>query len=331
MNETDRNDRLQAVRVNEPAQTWHHGLVARYWRYWAEDNSDSPIVAIYQALIEQYGQPALDAGCGTGRLLIPYLRTDLEVDGFDTSADMIYHCRERAESEGLKTNLYVQALHELDLPRSYQTIFACGVFGLGTERAQDVIGLRRLYDHLKPGGVLLINHHLPYRDGKFWNLWLKENWKKLPETWPDTIGKVPPKAEDHNIKLYSRMLAFDPLEQLLTDQLRAELWENGEFVRAEEHTMIGVAYFRNELRMMLENTGFEIEGIKDASMETDATPESDFIIFIARRPKTEVAGNIDRDRDAPRGAPLPHHHSYGSVSGDSADQAGSGPGEDKPE
>jgi hypothetical protein len=28
---------------------------------------------------------------------------------------------------------------------------------------------------------------------------------------------------------------------------------------------------------------------------------------------------VDRDRDAPRGAPLPHHHSYGSVSGGSAD------------
>jgi len=28
---------------------------------------------------------------------------------------------------------------------------------------------------------------------------------------------------------------------------------------------------------------------------------------------------IDRDRRPPHGGPLPHHHSYGSVSGDSAD------------
>jgi hypothetical protein len=38
-----------------------------------------------------------------------------------------------------------------------------------------------------------------------------------------------------------------------------------------------------------------------------------------------------RDRDAPHGAPLPHHRTYGSVSGDSADQASSDPGEHKSE
>ena len=38
----------------------------------------------------------------------------------------------------------------------------------------------------------------------------------------------------------------------------------------------------------------------------------------------------DRDRDAPHRAPLPHHHSYGSVSGGSAAQAGSSHGNNSP-
>jgi len=38
-----------------------------------------------------------------------------------------------------------------------------------------------------------------------------------------------------------------------------------------------------------------------------------------------------RDRNAPHRASLPHHRTYGSVNGGSADQAGSDSGEDKPE
>src|SRR5215213_10459605 len=91
-----------------------------------------PDIAYFQRLIEQYGQPALDAGCGTGRLLIPYLRAGLDVDGCDISSDMLAHCREAAEREGLSPNLYARAMHELDLPRRYRTVFVCGGFGLGS-------------------------------------------------------------------------------------------------------------------------------------------------------------------------------------------------------
>src|ERR687884_121833 len=102
-------------------QTWHYGLVARWW---AEFNVDGPEIAYYRRLIEHYGQPVLDAGCGTGRLLPPYLREGLDVDGCDLSADMLALCRARAEREGLTPRLYRQALHELDLPRRYPGIVA---------------------------------------------------------------------------------------------------------------------------------------------------------------------------------------------------------------
>jgi ubiquinone/menaquinone biosynthesis C-methylase UbiE len=92
----------------------------------AEFHIEGPEIAYYQKLIERYGQPALDAGCGTGRLLLPYLRAGLDVDGSDISPDMLALCREKAEREGLSPGLYVQAMHELGLPRTYRTIFVCG-------------------------------------------------------------------------------------------------------------------------------------------------------------------------------------------------------------
>lgn len=89
----------------DDSATWHYGLIAKWW---SEFNEDGP------EFIERDGQPALDVACGTGRLLVPYLRAGLDVDGCDVSPDMIALCREKAEREGLSTTLFVEAMHELD-------------------------------------------------------------------------------------------------------------------------------------------------------------------------------------------------------------------------
>ncbi len=77
-------------------ETWHYGLVARWW---AECNPPEPEeLAFYRSWVEGDGQPALDLGCGTGRLLLPLVREGLEVHGCDISADMLAHCREQADA-----------------------------------------------------------------------------------------------------------------------------------------------------------------------------------------------------------------------------------------
>ena len=144
-------------------QTWHYGIMAKHW---AENCKDGPEIGFYQKQIEKFGQPALDAGCGTGRLLLPYLKAGLAVDGCDVSADMLGYCTARAQSEGITANLYNCALHEINIPLKYQTIYACGVFGLGVSREEDFIGLQRFYDQLLPGGVLLLENYLPYENAQ---------------------------------------------------------------------------------------------------------------------------------------------------------------------
>lgn len=75
-------------------QTWHYGLIANWW---AEFNEGGDDVAYFQRVIEECGQPALDLdldldlGCGAGRLLLPFLRAGLDVDGCDVAPDMLGH------------------------------------------------------------------------------------------------------------------------------------------------------------------------------------------------------------------------------------------------
>jgi SAM-dependent methyltransferase len=264
--------------MSDQPQTWHYGLVARHWA----ERTGGPEIPYFQRQIERSGQPALDAGCGTGRLLIPFLRAGLDVDGCDVSVDMLSLCREKAEREGLKPQLYQQALHELDLPRTYQTIVVCGALGIGGSRRQDAMALRCFYQYLKPGGRLLLDHHLPYEDAEEWQLWLKEGRKRLPEAWPETMGKRPP-DDGSEYQLYSRVIAFDPLEQQMTRQMHTLLWRDGRVVAEEEYTLTENLYFRNELRLMFEQAGFEVEAIQAGYTEAEATAEDEVIVFVARK------------------------------------------------
>src|SRR5438445_12763713 len=104
--------------MNTEPVTWHYGVIARWW---AEFNDAGPEIAYFQRYIERDGQPALDVACGTGRLLLPYLRAGLDVDGFDVSADIVALCRAKAELEGLSPTLCAQPMHELGQPRQYWT------------------------------------------------------------------------------------------------------------------------------------------------------------------------------------------------------------------
>jgi len=156
------------LEMRDAPQTWHYGLIAKWWSEFNDDFRPHEKVPYFQRFIERDGQPALDVACGTGRMLLPYLRAGLDVDGCDVSADMIELCREKATGEGLSPTLFVQAMYELDPPRRYKTIFVCGAFGLGSTREQDFEALRRFHDYLEPDGTLLLDIEVPYADPKQW-------------------------------------------------------------------------------------------------------------------------------------------------------------------
>lgn len=265
--------------MTEKPQTWHYGLVARYWAECIEEGGQD--VDYFRQVIETHGQPALDVGCGTGRLLLSYLRAGLDVDGSDISPDMIAFCREKATQEGFSPQLYAQASHELDLSRSYKTIIVCGSFGIGGQRHQDVEALRRFYDLLEPGGVLALDQHLP----DSWKYWKKEDRQQLPEEWPPL---PPPEAgnrlrDGSQLDIGARTVAFDRLELVKTMEMRALLWREGELVEEEIHPLKTRIYLKNEMLMMLEQAGFRHIQVQGDHTGEEATAEHGVLVFIAQK------------------------------------------------
>jgi ubiquinone/menaquinone biosynthesis C-methylase UbiE len=243
--------------------TWHHGLVAKWW---AEFNRDGPEIDYFRTHVERG-------------------RAGLDVDGCDVSADMIALCRERAEREGVSPTLFVQPMHELDPPRSYGTIYVCGGFGLGSTREQDAEALRRFYEQLEPGGMLVLDNENPYCGGLPWRYWLKEEREKLPRPREPLDALERRRGSDGaEYALVARVLDFDPLEQRITYEMRAAMWRDGELVREEEHMLNMTLYFKNELLLLLERAGFTDIVVHGDYREEPPTRDSDFVVFVARKP-----------------------------------------------
>src|SRR4030065_1563550 len=96
-----------------PEDYEYHGLLAETWDLLRGDTSNWEDRFFYLELIEKYGQPVLDVGCGTGRLLLDYLAQGIDIDGVDNSPEMLALCRRKAHRLGLQPTLHEQYVEAL--------------------------------------------------------------------------------------------------------------------------------------------------------------------------------------------------------------------------
>ena len=136
----------------------YRGMIVEYWDLLRGDTSKWASRPYFLKIIRDSGEPALDVACGTGRLLLDYMQEGIDIDGVDISPEMIAKARENADQLGLKPNLYVQAMQNLNLPRRYQTIIVPSSSFLHLIDVSDIqAALKRFYEHLKSGGILAMS------------------------------------------------------------------------------------------------------------------------------------------------------------------------------
>jgi SAM-dependent methyltransferase len=266
--------------MSKDTQTWHHGLVARWWAEFTEGGDD---VDYFHSAAARCGEPVLDLGCGTGRVLLPLLRAGIDIDGTDASADMLMWCRDAAQAEGLSVGLYQQAMHELNLPRGYRMAYMCGAFGIGGTREQDLEGLRRIRKLLQPGGQLFLDHYLPnIENPKLWGYWAHE--PALPRHWPSK-GDRRQAQDGTELELRTRVKDIDPLEQTISMEMRASHIVDGEETEVETNAIDIVLYFKNEIELMLRVAGFSDISIQAFAQDRAPLPWQDKrIVFRALAP-----------------------------------------------
>lgn len=103
----------------------------------------------------------LEAGVGTGRVMIPFLKKGLHIEGVDLSKEMLQQCKTNLAKEGFKANLFQGDLTALNLANKYEAIIMpTGSFCLLHKVKVNEV-LRSFYNHLETNGKLIVDIELP--------------------------------------------------------------------------------------------------------------------------------------------------------------------------
>jgi SAM-dependent methyltransferase len=116
----------------------------------------------YARFIAASGEPALELGCGDGEPLLDLRARGLDVDGLDSSPDMLERCRRAAARRGLQVVLHHQPMESMALPRRYRSIFLAGpTFNLLPDDDTASRALARIRAHLVDDGSALVPLFIP--------------------------------------------------------------------------------------------------------------------------------------------------------------------------
>ena len=112
-----------------------------------------------------------------------------------------------------------------------------------------------------------------------WSWWVEQ--PELPRAW-STRSDRRRAADGTELEWSTRTLAFDPLEQTTTLEMRASHYVDGVMVATETNTIDICIYFKSEVELMLAMAGFR--DIVVSSFPEDRPPrpwDDDRIVFRA--------------------------------------------------
>jgi SAM-dependent methyltransferase len=231
-------------------------------------------LALYSQSVKSKGGYALEVGCGTGRLLLPMLRSGLQVEGVDASADMLAICKNKAEMEKVTPLLYQYQMQDFELPKKYNTIFIeGGSFMLLGNRADALSALKAFYNNLAAGGQVLIELFLP----------LEEFRKSQSTSWNLNKTAIIPEDNGDNARIYcSSSSSCNFIEQLISSWTKYEIFKKDQLVHSQMVPSQLRWYSKYEFLMMLEKINFVDIEILNPKLR-DGTDEDNVMIFKAFR------------------------------------------------
>lgn len=242
----------------------YYGMLASTWDLWRDDTADWDDRHFFLDLIHRSGEPVLDVGCGTGRLLLDYAEVGIDIDGIDNSPEMLDICRRKAAQFGVAPGIYLRDILRDELPRQYRTIVApSSVLQLMTAPGAAQRMVQRCCAHLEPGGTFVTSFAFDWRPGE-----------PLDTGWELLFEKVRP--EDGAIVRHWTRETRDPEQQLWNAESRFEVELDGKIVATEEQQRRpeGRWYTQDEAAALFRSAGFGEVHVYEGFSFTPATPEA---------------------------------------------------------
>lgn len=223
----------------------YYGMLAEFWDLFRGDTSTWDDRFFFLDVVKKYGQPVLDVGCGTGRILLDFMQQGIDIDGVDNSPDMLARLRQKAEKLNLNPTVYQQEMDKLDLPRKYQAILVpSSSFQLLLDAKLPPLAMERFYEHLLPGGILVM---------PFMTLW------KRGDPLESEYTREAVRPEDGATIRRWQHARFDSETELEHTIDRYEIIRDGRVLASEEHKQSpGTRSYTQEQAITLyQKAGFE--------------------------------------------------------------------------
>jgi len=222
----------------------------------------------YARFISRWGEPALELGCGDGDPLLTLRADGLDVEGLDSSADMLAKLVRTANGRGLEVTVHHSTIEEMDLGTTYRSIFLAGpTFNLIVDDSNATQALERIRDHLDPSGAALIPLFIP---------------APAPE---QDLGRVREHIDERNrtLRVSATSSDRDEAARLQTTVLRYEVIDDDDHQIVERpwvlhwHTQSG-------FRGLVADAGLDVEAVfaPDGSRATDDSTEFAFVLRCAQ-------------------------------------------------
>ncbi len=231
-------------------------------------------IDLYVNFAHRVGDPVLEAGCGTGRVLLPLARAGHHVTGVDIAAAMLRRARARVREAGLenRVSLIQSDVKYLALKRTFALIlYAANSFMHHSTQEEQLGVLERLRDHLRPDGLLIIDLFNPTME----TLLAADGRVELVKAWPG--------EESGTVIMKFQSAVHSPTAQTI------DVTYIYDVVHEDKRLERTVAPFRlrylwpGEARLLIERAGLKLEamyGSYDLDPVDDAAPR---LILVIRR------------------------------------------------
>lgn len=198
-------------------------------------------VEFYMNRLESCKGTILEPATGTGRILIPLLEKGLNIDGFDSSKDMLKICENNCKKRGLSPKLFEAKMEFFSQDTEYDAIIVpTGTFLLLYKRKDSIKALENFYRHLSNGGRLILD------------IFLQTDI---------SIGTVSTKTLECSngdiITLENKIVEVDHINQYTVSHGRYEKWREGVLLQTELKYFPLRWYGVEEFKSILESIGFK--------------------------------------------------------------------------
>jgi SAM-dependent methyltransferase len=256
------------LRVEQP---WGDARLAQFYDVFPFD-ADLPF---YLELAREQGKRVLEVACGSGRVLAPLARANLDVVGVDVSPHMLALARAKLQNRA-NAELIHADMREFTVGRSDfdLAIVAVKSFAYLTEPGDQLKCLAQVHQHLRPGGLLAMDLLHP-----------QPQWIAAPQgsMRDDLLQHV--EHDGFTVSRVESVVATDLARQVRT--IRSIYERIDDDGRVVEKRFVEWPYrwmHRFEAEHLLHRAGFEVEAVYGGYQREPFVSDSAAMVFLARKP-----------------------------------------------